>query len=118
MTGKLTFTSIAFAVGVVTSAAVSALVPENQWKGFHWMFVFPAALLNERVFGAQFASAHRALTYGTAAVFHGVVLALFLLLILVFASRLRLKGAVLTLGLLVVIDVVLLLFVSPMRELP
>ena len=116
--GKLTFASIAFAAGVITSAAVTVFAPGAQWKGFHWLFVFPAALLNERLFGAEFASGHRALTYGTAAVLHGLVLALILLLILVLVPRLSRKGAMLSLGLLVVIDVVLLLLVSPMRELP
>jgi hypothetical protein len=116
--GRSTLVSIAFVVGAIVFATVTALVPEAQWKGLQWMFVLPSALMTERFFGAEFASAHRLFTYGLAAALHGLLLALLLFLVSLFLPRLSRRAMGLALAVFVIIDVVLLVLVSPMRELP
>ena len=113
-----TITSCAFAIGAIVSSAVSALVPENHWKGLQWMFVLPSALVIEKVFGAAFSSAHRVLTYGFAAFLHGCVFALLFYILSLLLPRLTRRGAVLALLASVALDIVFLILVMPMRELP
>jgi hypothetical protein len=116
-TGKAALVSIAFAVGIVAFSAVTAFVPETGWKGFHMMFVLLAARLIEGSFGVPI-PAHRGFVYALAAVIHGFLIAVLFLFALLFIPRLGRRGAGLTLAVLVIIDVVLLVLVSPMRELP
>jgi hypothetical protein len=118
LTGKSTLASIAFVVGAIISATVTAFVPDSHWKGLQWIFVLPSALVVERLFGADFASAHRAFTYGLAAVLHGLLLALLLFLVSLFLPRLTRRGMGLALILFVIIDVILMVLISPLRELP
>jgi hypothetical protein len=117
-TGKSTLISIAFVAGAIVSATVTAFVPDSHWKGLQWMFVLPSGLVAERLFGVEFASAHRVFTYGLAAVLNGLLLALLLFLISLFLPRLTRRGMGLALALFVIIDVILLVLVSPLRELP
>ena len=117
-TGKAILVSVAFLVGLLTSAAVTTFVPQTQWKGLHFMFLFPAALVTEKLFGAELASSHRVFMYGLAAVFHGLLMALLFFLVLRFVPRLSRRGALISLAAFVLVDIVFLIFVSPMRELP
>ena len=118
ITVRSTLVSIAFVVGSILSVTATALVPETQWKGLQWMFVLPSARVTERLFGAEFAAAHRVITYGLAATLHGLLLALLLFLVSLFLPRLTRRGLGFVLAAFVIIDVVLLVLVSPMRELP
>lgn len=116
--GKLSFVSIACGLGAAVFGIVTALVPEARWKGFHLMFVLLAVRIMEGTFGSQFASSHRLLLCGVAAILHGLVIALIVSPALLFIPRMGRRGAGLMLAVLVVLDVVLLILVSPMRELP
>jgi hypothetical protein len=75
-------------------------------------------LVTERLFGTRFASAHRVFTYGFAPTLPGLLLALLLFLVSLFLPRLSRREMGLALVVVVIIDVVLLVLVSPMRELP
>ena len=116
--GRLTFVSIACTLSAATFGIVTAFVPETSWKGFHVMFVLLAVRIMEGLFGSQFASSHRLLLCGLAAVLHGLVIALLVSPVLLFMPRLGRRAAGLTLATLVILDVVLLVLVFPMRELP
>ena len=117
-TGKAILTSSAFLAGAMTSAAVTALVPESHWKGLLFLFLFPAAFVTEKFFGAEYEFFHRWLTYGLAAILHGLAMALVFFLIVRFVPRLSRRGALISLAALLCMDIVFLIFVSPMRELP
>jgi hypothetical protein len=117
-TGRLALVSIAFAVGMLTFGAVTALVPEASWKGFHVMFLLLAVRVTQGFFGAGFATSHRVFVYGLAALFHALLLAVLVFFVLLFVPGPGRRTAGLCLTVLVIIDVVLLVLVSPMRELP
>jgi hypothetical protein len=82
------------------------------------MFLLPAAMIVEKLFGAEFSAVHRVLTYGLGALFHGVAVALLLFLLTLFSPRLSRRRGAIALAVVVVVDLVFLLLVSPMHELP
>lgn len=116
--GRLHFVAVASALSAVTFGIVTASSPDSSWKGFCWLFVFPAVRIVEASFGSDFASSHRLLTVGLAAVLHGLVIALLVSPVLFFIPRMGRRGVGLTLAILVILDLALLVLVFPMRELP
>ncbi len=114
--GALVFS--AFITGASASVAVTALMAETQWKGLHVMFVLLGALVAEKLLGAKLSATHKVFAYGLAAVFHGLLLALLFSFVLLLFPRLSRRASILTLASLAIIDVVFLVLVSPMRELP
>ena len=114
--GNLNLATTAFLIGVGVSGAVSVLSQESQWKGFHLMFVLLAGFMVEKLLGAAPASAHKVLTYSLAAVLHGLVFGLLFLLISLLFPRLSRASTLLIVAVVFIVDIVFLLFASPLHE--
>jgi hypothetical protein len=112
------FVSIAFGFGFAISAAVTGFVPEAAWKSLHYMFVLAGAFVIEMLLGGGSSSVHHVLTYAIAALLHGLFVAAAYSLLLLCIPRMTRRGAALTLVGLLAVDVIFLVLVWPMGELP
>lgn len=109
---------VAFILGFTASLTVTVFLPQSHWMGFHIMFVMAAGLVTEKFLGIPVVPAHQTLTYGMAAILHGFFFASVFGLLALFFPRLKRRVAVTTLAIVVVVDIMLLVFVSPMKDLP
>lgn len=109
---------VAFILGFAASLTVTVFFPQGHWMGFHIMFVMAAGLITEKFLGIPVVPNHQTLTYGIAATLHGLLFAVMFGLLALFFPRLKRRVAVTTLAVVVVVDIMLLVFVSPMKDLP